>query len=454
MNLVGSGPRARFRRQSIMGTECFLTPRGRPTAYRMETKTDPLPPWKPTNTAEPETMSQEYQLRNKFQNDEVCPILQYARSGSTMEKGFCAVSFSSSWCSGPTAEWGETGTDRLLLLTLGCHADIKAAQCQSEPAVPLLNPTKLHLKDSGCPIGLVKTWKEAFCPSPCPPPFSLSLPLFLSFPLSPAHQLIPAQCQEATGEKAEADFFSHKALLLFPLHLPMLRLTSSRLGSLLARRPTAALTSSSKGRPASQQSHGVSEAEDMSRPTYYERVDMPLPDKPYKDVLSEAEEKLKQKEKGPWSQLTNEEKVALYRLKFSKSYAKMKAPTGEWKTVLGGMFFFLGFTVYPPSPRTLDDDWKAMQIQRMLDMRINPVQWNKDGCSLQHLCITSCSLKPNLEVTAGGHSWTSTGTKRLYFISVMLEDVKSLMVVGAPVEDLRIIRLSSDEIILFLFQRL
>ncbi|XP_043972105.1 cytochrome c oxidase subunit 4 isoform 2, mitochondrial [Gambusia affinis] len=165
----------------------------------------------------------------------------------------------------------------------------------------------------------------------------------------------------------------------------MLRLTSSRLGSLLARRPTAALTSSSKGRPASQQSHGVSEAEDMSRPTYYERVDMPLPDKPYKDVLSEAEEKLKQKEKGPWSQLTKEEKVALYRLKFSQSYAEMKAPTGEWKTVLGGMFFFLGFTglvvwwqriyVYPPSPRTLDDDWKAMQIQRMLDMRINPVQW-------------------------------------------------------------------------------
>ncbi|XP_005806268.1 cytochrome c oxidase subunit 4 isoform 2, mitochondrial-like [Xiphophorus maculatus] len=164
----------------------------------------------------------------------------------------------------------------------------------------------------------------------------------------------------------------------------MLRLTSSRLGSLLAGRPSAALTSSSKGRPASQQSHEVSDSVDMSRPTYYDRVDMPLPDKPYKDVLSDAEEKLKQKEKGPWSQLTNEEKVALYRLKFSQSYAEMKAPTGEWKTVLGGMLFFLGFTglvvwwqriyVYPPRPRTLEDDWKARQLQRMLDMRINPVE--------------------------------------------------------------------------------
>ncbi|KAM4738302.1 cytochrome c oxidase subunit 4 isoform 2, mitochondrial [Anableps anableps] len=167
----------------------------------------------------------------------------------------------------------------------------------------------------------------------------------------------------------------------------MLRLTSGRLGSLLARRPAAALTTSttsSRVRMVSQQSHEVSETVDMSRPMYYDRLDTPLPDKPFKDVLSDAEESLKQKEKGPWSQLTNEEKIALYRLMFSQSYAEMKAPTGEWKTVVGGMFFFLGFTglvvwwqriyVYPPHPRTVDDDWQAMQLQRMLDMRINPVE--------------------------------------------------------------------------------
>lgn len=55
---------------------------------------------------------------------------------------------------------------------------------------------------------------------------------------------------------------------------------------------------------------------DMSLPMYNDRLDTPLPDKPYKDVLSDAEESLKQKEKGHWSQLTNEEKIACKILLF------------------------------------------------------------------------------------------------------------------------------------------
>lgn len=35
---------------------------------------------------------------------------------------------------------------------------------------------------------------------------------------------------------------------------------------------------------------------------------------------------------------------AVYRLTFEMSYAEMKQGSGEWKTVLGGIFFFLGFT--------------------------------------------------------------------------------------------------------------
>ncbi|XP_037540336.1 cytochrome c oxidase subunit 4 isoform 2, mitochondrial [Nematolebias whitei] len=162
----------------------------------------------------------------------------------------------------------------------------------------------------------------------------------------------------------------------------MLCLTSARVGRLLARR--AAAVSSSSVRMDSHDHSKVSEKLDMSRPMYRDRLDTPLPDKPYKDVLTEAEKSLKQKEKGPWSELSKEEKIALYRLMFCQTYPEMKQPTSEWKTVFGGIFFVMGFTglmvwwesiyVSPPRPKTFESEHQAKQLQRMLDMRVNPIQ--------------------------------------------------------------------------------
>lgn len=54
----------------------------------------------------------------------------------------------------------------------------------------------------------------------------------------------------------------------------------------------------------------VSESVDMSKPMYWDRLDTPLPDRAYKEELTGADKSLKQKEKGPWGQLTKEEKIA------------------------------------------------------------------------------------------------------------------------------------------------
>lgn len=54
----------------------------------------------------------------------------------------------------------------------------------------------------------------------------------------------------------------------------------------------------------------VAESVDMSKPMYSDRLDTPLPDRPYKDELTAADQGLKQKERGPWGQLTKEEKIA------------------------------------------------------------------------------------------------------------------------------------------------
>ncbi|CAH2303032.1 cytochrome c oxidase subunit 4 isoform 1, mitochondrial [Pelobates cultripes] len=128
----------------------------------------------------------------------------------------------------------------------------------------------------------------------------------------------------------------------------------------------------------------VSHHPDGSEPLYYDHRAFPLPDIPFRKELSSHQTALKEKERGAWKQLSQEDKIALYRIKFDQSYAEMNKPSNEWKTVFGGIFILFGITgfvvwwqsvyVYPAKPHTLDDEWKAMQMQRMLDMHIGPIQ--------------------------------------------------------------------------------
>ncbi|KAL1021213.1 hypothetical protein UPYG_G00010240 [Umbra pygmaea] len=163
----------------------------------------------------------------------------------------------------------------------------------------------------------------------------------------------------------------------------MLQLTG-RLGYLLSRRTVVVRNSGANITSHGQHHHEVSDPLDMSQPVYSDSLETPLPDRPWKDVLDSTDKNLKQKEKGPWNALSNEEKIALYRLKFHHTYPEMKRPSAEWKTVIGGMFFVFGLTgllvfwqhlyVYPAQPQTFGEEWQAKQVQRMLDMRMNPVE--------------------------------------------------------------------------------
>ncbi|XP_059978726.1 cytochrome c oxidase subunit 4 isoform 2, mitochondrial isoform X2 [Lagenorhynchus albirostris] len=117
---------------------------------------------------------------------------------------------------------------------------------------------------------------------------------------------------------------------------------------------------------------------------YHAQRSYPMPDEPFCTELNAEQQALKEKEKGSWTQLSHAEKVALYRLQFHETFTEMNRRSNEWKTVMGCVFFFFGFTglliwwqrvyVFPKKPITLMDEWKAQQLQRILDMKGNPVQ--------------------------------------------------------------------------------
>ncbi|CAL9701786.1 unnamed protein product [Knipowitschia caucasica] len=130
--------------------------------------------------------------------------------------------------------------------------------------------------------------------------------------------------------------------------------------------------------------HGVAKVDDYALPVYFDRRENPLPDISFVQTLTPEQKSLKEKEMGSWASLSNEDKIALYRISFNQSFAEMNKSSGEWKSVMGGILFFIGFTglvvlwqrkyVYGPVPPTFDPEHKAKELQRMLDMRMNPVE--------------------------------------------------------------------------------
>ncbi|KRT82568.1 hypothetical protein AMK59_3949 [Oryctes borbonicus] len=115
---------------------------------------------------------------------------------------------------------------------------------------------------------------------------------------------------------------------------------------------------------------------------YADRSEFPLPAIRWKEPTPDITA-LREKEKGDWRKLSMEEKKALYRASFRQTFSEFKAPTGEWKSVVGyslffislGLWLFMGLKlfVYNPLPETFDEEHKRAQLRRMLDLRVNPI---------------------------------------------------------------------------------
>ncbi|XP_013782881.1 cytochrome c oxidase subunit 4 isoform 1, mitochondrial-like [Limulus polyphemus] len=118
-------------------------------------------------------------------------------------------------------------------------------------------------------------------------------------------------------------------------------------------------------------------------PSYIDRTDFPMPAIRFKENSQEITT-LREKEKGDWKELSMDEKKTLYRASFCQTFSEMKAPTGEWKSVLAGTFVAMALTVwlyvwmknfvYQPMPDSFTPEKKAAQLQRIIDLRVNPIE--------------------------------------------------------------------------------
>merc|ERR1711970_1694657 len=116
---------------------------------------------------------------------------------------------------------------------------------------------------------------------------------------------------------------------------------------------------------------------------YVDRIDFQMPAIRFKENTPDIQA-LHEKAKGDWKKLSIEEKKAIYRASFAQTFSEMKAPTGEWKSILAVVFavssmaiwVYMGMKsfVYYPMPDTFEPERQKAQLERMIALRANPIE--------------------------------------------------------------------------------
>merc|ERR1711860_427477 len=106
---------------------------------------------------------------------------------------------------------------------------------------------------------------------------------------------------------------------------------------------------------------------DHSNPAALERASDPLSDS------------LAAKEKGPWTELNNEDKIALYHSQFPQTMVESEKQEPEAGRIVVGVtvavlfFAWLKVNVGPQAPITITDEWRTAQQEKMKLYQMNPI---------------------------------------------------------------------------------